>query len=292
MLRCTLPSGPTEHWAIGPFNPWLLLHLETLFAQSSLILPEECDRLGSPDTPEEVYIAKARLALYDSLEAAEHKETKLLKPDPQLLRVFLRSKNYGVCTGAFQLYLNLVAVGQPSAVRDPNSTSMFIPERMEHEWIEHIIRVLCWGDKYDKAKSWILLAKHLVPKWTMFPSSCCISFASVILFSNGHPPGMHELPVYQCFAEAFNELPRNWHTDEQQDFLLFLATMLELIKSSLTWGKLTSIEDWLAQLPQLLENQDVHMQIKSILATRKKRLIQETLRFLAELPMADSELEE
>jgi hypothetical protein len=38
--------------------------------------------------------------------------------------------------------------------------------------------------------------------------------------------------------------------DERQAFLPFLATLLELIKSSLTWARLTSLENWLAQLPE------------------------------------------
>jgi hypothetical protein len=240
------------------------------------------------DTPEEVHIAKARLGHYNSIEGEEHKETEQLKPDPQLLNVFLRSKDHGVCTGAFECCLNLVAIGQPSGVGDADSTRMFIPEAMGHEWIEHLIQVLCGGNEYHQAKSWKSLAERLVPKWTMLPSSWCSGFASAFLFSSVHPPGMDELPAYQHFAKAL----RNRWGPVVKAFLPFLATVLELIKSSLTWGRLTSIDSWLARLPARLMDLDAQAQIETILATREQQLVEEALGFFAELPMVDSGMDE
>ena len=72
--------------------------------------------------------------------------------------------------------------------------------------------------------------------------------------------------------------------DEQRAFLPFLATLLELVEYGLTWVTLTSLENWLAQLPEGLENQDAHTKIKHTLATRKPQM---TLQLFAmELPMA------
>jgi hypothetical protein len=75
-------------------------------------------------------------------------------------------------------------------------------------------------------------------------------------------------------------------------FSPFLATVLELIKSSLTWGRLTSIESSLAQLPARLMDLDAQAQIETTLAARKQQLVEETLKFFAELPMAGSGTDE
>jgi hypothetical protein len=72
--------------------------------------------------------------------------------------------------------------------------------------------------------------------------------------------------------------------DERQAFLPFLATLLKLTQSSLTWVSLTSLENWLARLPERLENQDARTKLRHILDTRKPQL---TIEFFAtELPMA------
>jgi hypothetical protein len=157
---------------------------------------------------------------------------------------------------------------------------MFIPESMGYEWVEHFIHVLCKGDYFERLASWRFLISGLVPKWTVLPSSWCCDFASAFLFSIVQPLNIHGLPAYQCLAEA-----HSWMSlDEQQAFLPFLATLLKLVKSSLTWVSLTSLENWLARLPASLENQDAHTKMRDILATRKPQL---TLEFFAtELPMA------
>ena len=73
--------------------------------------------------------------------------------------------------------------------------------------------------------------------------------------------------------------------DERRAFLSFLVTLLELIISRLTWATLTSLENWLAQLPKGLENQGAHTQAAPNLATLKQQLVGQTLGFFAELPM-------
>jgi hypothetical protein len=287
VLSCTPPVYTPSRTSL-PSNPWLLLHLETLFAQNLLLLPEELEELEWHDTPEEAHIAKARVAHYNSLEREEHQGTKQLMPDPQLLNMFLRSKDHGVCTGAFQCCLSLVPIGQPSAVEDVDGPRTFIPETMGHEWIEHLIQVLCGGDEDDQAKSWRFLAKHLVPKWIMLPSSWCNGFALAFLFSSAHLPGMNERPAYQHFAEAL----RGWTGPATEAFSLFLATVLARSKSSLTWGRLTTFETWLAHHSGRYRRLNTQVQIETILATRKQQLVEEALGFFAELPMADSRMNE
>ncbi len=80
--------------------------------------------------------------------------------------------------------------------------------------------------------------------------------------------------------------------DERHAFLPFLATLLELTKSSLSWGSIISLENWLAELPEGLENQDARTQMDSILATMKQEFVEGNLGFFAELPMASEWLEE
>jgi len=262
---------------------WVLLHLGTLLAPQRFLLPEEVKGLRWSDTPEKAHIAMVRLDFYDSLAKAEHEGAKEREPDPGLLKVFLWSKDRGVCTRTFKWCLDLVLISQPDSLADTEGARVFIPEPMGFEWVEHFISVLCQGNDWQRDWSRGFLISHLVPKWTMLPSSWCCDFASAFLFSIVHPEGMHGLPAYQFLAGpiVFTE-PRG--------FLPFIATMLELVHSSLTWARLTSLENWLAQLPGELENEDAHTQIGDILATRKQQImpqiIEETLRFFAELPMA------
>ena len=175
--------------------------------------------------------------------------------------------------------LNLVITSQP------NAAGVFIPETVGYKWIKHLIQVLC---EYTRVRSWEFLAEHLVPKWTMLPSSWCSGFATAFLFSNVNPPGMPELCAYQSIAEAL----RGWGAGLRQGFLPFLATIVELTIAGLTWDQLTSIENWLTHLPEILEDQSIHPQLGNILATRKQELVEETIGLFAELPMADSGMDE
>ena len=215
---------------------WALLHLETLLTPKQYLLPEEVGQLEWSDIPEKVHIAKARLDLYDSLADAGNEAGQGPSSDPGLLRVFLWSKDHGVCTRAFKWCLDLVPISQPGTPGDPNSTSMFIPETMGYEWVEHFIHVLCKSGK--RAPSWRFLVSHLVPKWTMLPSSWRHDFASALLFSIVQPLDAHGLPSYQVLAKDLKYMP----SDAQEAFLPFLATLLNLAKSSLTWSSLTLLE--------------------------------------------------
>ena len=266
-------------------DSWLLLHLDTLLAPQPYILPEEVKKLTWSDAPEKVYIAKARLALYDSVEKGECEGSKWPKPDPELLRVFLWSKNHAVCIHAFKWCLELVRISQPSEPRDGDSTETFIPATMGHEWVEHFVPVLCKGDYVEMRRAWGLLNTHLAPIWSMLPSSWCCDFASVFLFSIVHRRGVHEYPAHQYFVEAVAD--RFTLFDGREVYLPFLATMLHLVKSSLTWARLTSLETWLAKTPDELDHDDARTELEHILATRKQHLVgEETLGLLAELPMA------
>jgi len=253
-LNCTFPTGFIAHriYELEPFNPWVVFHLDTLFPQSTVLKPEEFDQLEWTDTPEQVHIAKARLALYESFEEG----TKRLRPDPQVLRMFLWSKDDVVCTGAFKWCLNLVTTSQP------NGAGVFIPETEGYGWIEHLIQVLFGYPGYQRGISWKFLVENLVPKWTMLPPFWCSGFAYAFLFSNMYYPGMAELHAYQSFAKPLinGEIP----FQVGQLFLPFFITMVELTKSGMTWGQLTSIENWLAQIPQILENRDAHAQTENI----------------------------
>jgi len=148
-------------------------------------------------------------------------------------------------------------------------------------WVEHFIQVLC-ADYWSFYSSWKLLLSALVPKWTVLPSSWCRDFASALIFSTD----IHGVPAYQFLGYRYLSL------DERQASLSFLATLLELIKSRLTWVNLTSLENWLAELSEGLENQGAHTQIQHIQATMKQQLVDETLGFFTELPMENEWLEE
>jgi len=261
---------------------WVLLHLDTLLSTQCYLLPEEVKELKWSDTPEKVHIATARLVLYDSLEKAEIEGANGPKPDPELLSMFLWSKDRWVCTHAFKCCLNLVTISQPGILADADSTSRFIPEIMGYEWVEHFIHVLCNGHVWERGSSWSLLISHLVPTWTMLTSSWRHHLASAFLFSIARSDDMHVLPAYQCFVVGAATLP----FEQLSAYLPFLATMLELIKSTLTWATLTSLEDWLANLPGAFENLDAQTQIEHILATMKPLILEETLALFTELPMA------
>src|SRR5258706_7016356 len=223
---------------------WALLHLDTVLPPQPYLPPEDVKMLEWSDAPVEVHIASARLDLYDSLAKAVHEGAKVPKPDPELLKVFLWSKDYGVCTRAFNWCLDLGLISQSDTPGDANSTRMFIPETMRNGWVAHFIYVLCKGDSWGPTP-WRVLKLGLVPKWTMLPSSWCHDFGSALLSTVVPPLYLGALPAYQYLAN------NRYHMsfDEQQAFLPFLATLLKLTTSSLGWGSIISLESWLAELP-------------------------------------------
>ena len=276
-------NGTSLRWG----DDWILLHLETLLAPQSYLLPEEVKELKWSDTPEKVYIANARLAIYDSLANAEDEGAMGPKPDPELLKVLLWSEDHGVCTRAFKWCLELVANSQPTTVGDVDDNSIFTPASMGSDWVMHFIHVLCKGGYGARALSSETLISHLVPKWAMLPPTWCHDFASAFLLSIVHL-GVDGLPAYQWLAEAIGSMPFN----EPQAFLPFLSTMLELIESSLTLDNIMSLKNWLAQLPEILENEDAHTHMEGIMATREQQLQEEDGGSFAGLSMASEYLEE
>ena len=263
---------------------WVLLYLDTLLTPQPYLLPEEVKELKWSDTPEKVHIAKARLNLYDPLVSANHEAANGPMPDPALLRVFLWSKDSYVCTQAFKWCIELAPISRPSPHGDGDSTGVFIPQPMGYERVEHFIHVLCTGNSMDRVRSWGFLESHLVPKWTAFPSSWCHSFALAFLFSIIHPPDGNGVPAYQSLGRSISIL----RIDKRESYLPFVATVVELIKSDLSWARLTSLENWLTQLPEVLENHNAHTQLTLILATRREKIVEEALELFAELPIADS----
>ena len=278
----------TSRSVIG-VDHWVWLHLETILAPQCYLLPKEVRQLKWSDTPEKTYIAMARLDLYDSLARVDYEGALGPAPDPELLRVFLWSNDINVCTRAFKRCLEVVPISQqPDTPGVGDSAGMFIPATMGYEWVEHFVHVLCKDSYRGHLISWELLKSHLVPHWDLLPSSWCCDFASSFLFSIGHPPDMHGFPAYQSLAKFIASRPRH----ERPAYLLFLATMLQLIRSSLTWARITSLESWLADIPQRLDNQDAHTRMDYILASRKQELVEEALGFFSELPMAGSCMDE
>jgi hypothetical protein len=282
-------TGPIMFRGFIPVDYWVLLHLDTLLSPQPFRLLENVKDLEWSDTPEKVHIAMARLDLYDSLADAGHEASKGHQPDPdpELLRVFLWSKDCRVCTRAFKWCLDLVPGSQSGTPGDVNSARMFNRENMGHEWIEHFIKALC-EDQWLVVVPCRFLLSGLFPKWTMLPSSWCCDFASVLLFSTVPSFGTHGLPAYQCLARQCGYMS----LDEQQAFLPFISTLLQLVKSSLNGPNLTSLGHWLAQLPKSVENREARMQIVQIMTTRKQQLGEETLGCFAELPMENEWLEE
>src|SRR5258706_9186982 len=286
-LIITLPGDRTLSVS-SRIDHWILLHLDTLFPPQPYLPPEDVKMLEWSNTPEKVHIASARLDLYDSLAKEEREGAKVPDPDPDLLRVFLWSKDRAVCTRAFRWCLDLVPISQPGTPEDANSNRMFAPVTMGYEWVAQFILVLCKGNGLDRAASWRLLRSCLVPKWALLQSSWCHEFASALLFPVVQSPDVNGLPAYQRLADA-----HAWMTfDEKQAFLPFLTTLLELTKSSLMRDSIVSLGNWLDELPESLENQDAHTQMEAILAIRKRQFVEEDLGCFAELPMASEWLEE
>ena len=114
------------------------------------------------------------------------------------------------------------------------------------------------------------------------PLSQCYGIASAFLFLNVHTLDEGEFPAYQWFANSFISQKQT-----NQDFLHFLGIMLEHVKYRSTWGQLDSLDTWLAQLPEYLENEAAHVKLENVLATRKQEIEDEALGFFKELPMAE-----
>ena len=260
-----------------PFNPWFLLHLDTLFSPGSFLHQRDLEQLEWTDTPEQVHIGSARLTLYNSLQQERDKGTKQLNPELDLLNLFLRSKDYAVCTGAFRCCLNLAS--QPSSSEDIQSARMFIPRTMGCQWIELFIRVLCEGPWDESLK---ILTEHLPPKWATLPLPWRSDFSLAFLSFKVHTRHYGKVPAYQQFDKFLRD-------DEQtnQAFLLFLETMLQDTEYRMTCGQLNSLGTWLAQLPANLKNQDACVKLEDVLATRKQEIVVETVRCFKELPMND-----
>src|SRR5882757_7730873 len=105
-LRLIVPGEQHRRYYIS-VDHWVLLHIDTLFATQLYLPPEEVKRLKWSNTLEKVHIAKARLDLYGSSAEAGHEGANGPKPDPELLRVFLLSNDYPVCTRTFKWCLDL-----------------------------------------------------------------------------------------------------------------------------------------------------------------------------------------
>ena len=304
-LEMTLPGDSTRS-AFIQIDHWILLHLGTLLYPRSYLPQEDVEDLEWSDTPETVHIARVRLDLYDSLANAEHKGHKVPKPDPKLLREFLWSNDHDVCTRAFNWCLDLVPTSQTRAHQgeadeavamerrkaqeqgdyrsresrtqkakageksgpsgEANNARMFIPEKMGREWIIQFIHVLCQSEHGRRTASWECLISHLEPKWAMLPSSWCHEFASAFLFTMVNSVDTSWLPAYQVFAQSHAHIP----PDQLQAFLPFLATLLKLVESSLTPDSIISLENWLAKLPQRLENQNALTRMKGILVAKMR----------------------
>ena len=256
----------------GPFNPWILLHLDTLFSPKSILHLRELEQLEWADTPEQVHIAKARLARYvDPLQGEGHQGAEHLEPEPHFLKLILWSKDYAICTSAFRCCLNLAAVGWPSSTGDIHSAGTFIPEAMGRQWINHLIQVLFGSSESEIVGSWKLLNEHMVPIWDTLPPSWCRDFALEFLFSDVH---LYNQPAYRCFTDAHRH--EVGEIRNKRDFLPFIEAMLELTKHTLNQDQLTSLETWLVGLPENLENHDAHVKLENILATAKQQIVSET----------------
>ena len=260
---------------------WILLHLETLLAPQSYLLPEEVKGLKWSGTPVQSYIAFARFDFYDSLAKSEYEGTRRPKPDPDLLRVFLWSGDMYICKRAFEWCMELAPISQSGPPGDGDSTGMFISETMGYDWIEYFLHELCDGDSYHRIVSWAFLDSHLVPKWTTLPSSWRRDFASAFLFSIVQPLKTPALPigvpVYQHLSREVRPRPK---------FLLFLETVLQSAESNLTSGRITSLEYWLAEFSERFECPDARASMENILVTRRQLLEEETVGLFAELPLA------
>ena len=285
-MEITLP-GPSAYYISTWLDPWILLHLNTLSPPQPYLPPMDVKMLEWSDTPEKEHIASARLDLYDSWAKAEHEGAKMPKPEPEPLSVFLWSRNHGICRRAFGWCLDLIPIGQSDTPGETSTTGL-IPETIGYEWVAKFVHDLCKGEHRENAASCEFLISRLIPKWAILPSSWRHDFASALLFTVVQPLDAEGLPAYQYLATSFEY----GFFDDQQAFLLFLATLLELTKSKLTWYGIISIENWLAKLSEPLESQDARTQIEGILATRTQKLVKEILGVFTELPMANEWLEE
>ena len=275
------PEG-TVTLAPGPFNPWILLHLDTLFSPRPIIHPFELDELEWADTPERVHIANARLALYDSLQKAGYQGAEHLKPEPTFLKLILWSEDYTVCTSAFKCCLNLAAVDQSNSTGDIQSAGTFIPEAMGCQWIKHLIQVLCGPSEGALVSSWKLLNDYLVPIWAKLPPSWCHDFAFEFLLIDVQ---LYNQPAYQYFTDALRD--EAGEIRNSTAFLHFIEALLGLTQHTLNQDQLTSFNMWLVGFPVTLENHDAHVKLGNILATREQQIkTPKTLTLLSELPMA------
>ena len=77
---------------------------------------------------------------------------------PQLLRFFLKSKGYVVCTGTFKWFLNLATVSQSG---DVSSTMMSTSEAIGYERIEQLIQVLCGDFVYNASIRVVAMGRHV-----------------------------------------------------------------------------------------------------------------------------------
>ena len=254
---------------------WVLLHLDTLLAPEPYLFPEEAKKLERPDTPAKDHIANARLELYNSLANADHEGGEGHKPDPGLLRVFLWSDDYEVCTQAFKWCVELAPISRSGSPEVGDGTEVFIPATIPPRWVEHFFRVLCKDGHVGGVRSWGFLESLLYPKWPDLPSPWRFDFAFAFVFSIVHPRGMQRLPAYQCLANAIGSKPIN-----QPTYLPFLETMLQLVETKLTLSMIRSLEDWLDNIPEILENQDARAGLERILATRRQQPADETLEVL------------
>ena len=292
-LRIIVP-GEKYRRSVVKVENWVLLHLDTLLATQLYLPAETVKSLTWSDTPEKVHIAKARLDLYDNSAEAGREGAIGPKPDPELLRVFLWSEDRLVCTRTFKWCLDLASISQPALHGDTSSTPMFIPGMMGYQWTEHFVHVLCQRNYWTG--SWDFLFSHLVPKWTTLPSSWCRDFASALLFSTVETPDPHGLPAYQYFTQThkrvFGESSDRMDNFWRKEFLPFFATLLESVKSSLTWTSLTSLEDWWAQALDERMNRDTPTQMEQILATTRQQLVEGTVGLFQELPFVGSWVDE
>ena len=267
-LRITAPDKRYKP-PLKEVDPWVLLHLDTLFTREPepYLLPEEVKELKWSDTPANAHIANARLDLYNSLANADHDGAEKPTPDPELLRVFLWSNDYDVCTRAFKCCVELASVSRPGPSGAGESTGVFIPGTIGHEWVGHFLHVLCKDSDGGGVRSWGFLESILLPNLTMLPSSWYSDFSLAFLFSNVQLPGRRRLPAYQFLANAIGSKPIN-----QPKFLPFLETMLQLVEFSLDFVRISSLNYWLANIPERLDNQGARARIEHILATRLQTL--------------------
>ena len=201
-----------------------------------------------------------------------------------------------MCTGAFKCCLHLATSSHPSSPGDVGIAGMFIPEAMGHQWIEHLMQVLCGVSEYERVTPWEFLDKHLVPIWAVLPPSWCCDFALVFLFSDVHPQSIENQSAYQYLTMAFiRQASEDQDIHAYQGFLPFFGTLLELIKHQLNWDQLTSLEirlAWLSNRLRAIQTRGVHLELETILATRKQQISDDTLGYLAELPKIYPELDE